>query len=69
MEINAKKLAVKVNKSLDSIGVPINTRERAAILSKMLNITKPQAWGLLEGHSYPDHMVLKKLSSELEINV
>ncbi|GEM_PF-4525152 len=69
VEHNAKVIAVKVNKSLDNLGVPVNTRERANILSKMLAITKPQAWGLLEGLAFPDMMVLKKLASELEIKV
>ncbi len=69
METNAKVIANKVNKSLDNLGVPVNTRERANILSKMLCITKPQAWGLLEGLAFPDVMVLKKLASELEIKV
>ena len=69
VEINAKVIAVKVNKSLDNMGVPVNSRERANILSKMLSITKPQAWGLLEGLAFPDVMVLKKLASELEIKV
>jgi hypothetical protein len=67
VERNAKQIAIKVNKSLDSLGVPVNTRERATILSKLLDITKPQAWGLIEGLAFPDITVLKKLASELEI--
>jgi hypothetical protein len=35
----------------------------------MLAITKPQAWGLLEGLAFPDMTVLKKLASELEIKI
>jgi hypothetical protein len=69
VEHNAKTIAVKVNKSLDSLGVPVNSRERANILSKMLAISKPQAWGLLEGLAFPDGMVLKKLATELEIKI
>jgi len=67
VEHNAKQIAIKVNRSLDNLGVPVNSRERANILSKMLAISKPQAWGLIEGHAFPDLAVLKKLTSELEI--
>ena len=68
MERNAKQIAIKVNRSLDNLGVPVNSRERANILSKMLAISKPQARGLIEGYAIPDHLtVLKKLTHELEI--
>jgi hypothetical protein len=65
---NAKQLAIQINKSLNELGVPINSRERALILSKMLDIPKQQAWGLLEGHALPDDILLKRIESELEIN-
>lgn len=69
MQQNAKQLAVQVNKTLNDLGVPINNRERASILSKMLDITKQQAWSLLEGNIFPDNMLLKKISAELEIDL
>jgi hypothetical protein len=65
---HAKQLAIQINKSLNDLGVPINSRERALILSKMLDIPKQQAWGLLEGHSLPDDTLLKKIENELEIS-
>ena len=65
---NAKQLAVQVNKTLNDLGVPVNNRERASILSKMLDITKQQAWSLLEGSILLDHVLLKKIASELEID-
>jgi hypothetical protein len=65
----AKQLAIQINKTLNDLGVPINSRERAQILSKMLDIPKQQAWGLLEGHALPDEITLKKISNELEIEV
>ncbi|HEX2548690.1 MAG TPA: hypothetical protein VHM20_02595 [Gammaproteobacteria bacterium] len=68
MQQNAKQLAIQINKSLNELGVPINSRERALILSKMLDIPKQQAWGLLEGHALPDDILLKRIESELEIN-
>ncbi len=69
MESNAKQLAVKVRKILDSLGAPTGNKERVTILSKMLSIPKPQAWNLLEGHSAPDPIVLKKLAHEFELNL
>ncbi len=68
MQQNAKQLAVQVNKTLNDLGVPTNNRERASILSKMLDITKQQAWSLLEGSMFPDNALLKKIVSELEID-
>jgi hypothetical protein len=65
---NAKQLAIQVNKTLNDLGVPTNTRERASILSKMLDITKQQAWSLLEGTISPDDTLLIKIASELEID-
>lgn len=66
---HAKRLADQVNKTLNDLGVPINTRERAVILSKMLDIPKQQAWTILEGQILPDDNTLKKISSELEIDI
>ena len=51
------------------MGVPTNTRERAAILSKMLDIPKQQAWTILEGQILTDELTLNKISSELEIDM
>ena len=69
MQQVAKQLAVQINKTLNDLGVPINSRERAQILSKMLDIPKQQAWSLLEGHVFPDEITLRKISNELEIEV
>lgn len=66
---HAKRLADQVNKTLNDLDVPTNSKERAAILSKMLNIPKQQAWSILEGHSLPDEITLKKISNELEIDI
>lgn len=69
MQQNAKQLAVQVNKTLNDLGVPMNNRERAGILSKMLDITKQQAWSLLDGNILLDNTLLKKISTELEIDI
>jgi hypothetical protein len=68
MELSIKKLAYQINKSLDEIGVPENNKERVAIFSKMLDISKQQAWSLLEGLLTPDRSTLEKIASELEID-
>jgi hypothetical protein len=68
MELGMKKLADQINKSLDEIGVPENNKERIAIFSKMLDISKQQAWSLLEGQYIPDKKTLEKIASELEID-
>jgi len=68
MELSIKKLAYQINKSLDEIGVPENNKERVAIFSKMLDISKQEAWSLLEGQLIPDQRTLEKIASELEID-
>lgn len=64
---DAKRIADQVNKALNEMDVPVNPRERASILSKMLDIPKQQAWNLLEGFTFPDDIILTKITSELEI--
>ena len=60
---------IKSIKCLDDLGIPaINSRERAAMLSKMLHIPKQQAWGLLEGHMLPDHDLLKRIGDEFGVD-
>jgi transcriptional regulator with XRE-family HTH domain len=63
----AKHFAEQLHKALDDLGVPIATRERAAALSKMLDIPKPQANSLLEGHMIPDNELLEQIATELEV--
>ena len=66
---NAKAFANALNESLDELGAPANTKERAVVLSKMLNIPKQQAWALIEGQAFPDADLLDQITSELEINI
>lgn len=68
MQKNGKQFADLLNKSLDDLGAPINSRERSVVLSKMLHIPKQQAWGLLEGHLIPDDDLLVQIGNELEID-
>lgn len=68
MPQSAKHFAEKLNHCLDDMGAPGQIRERAAVLSKMLNISKHQAWSLLEGHQNPDHELLQLIASEFEVD-
>lgn len=60
-------LVKQINKSLDEFGVPVNEKERVVIFSKMLNISKQQAWNILEGYLVPKNELLDKIIIELEI--
>jgi hypothetical protein len=62
-----KRFAESLNKSLDELEVPNQIRERAVILSKILDIPKQLAWNLLEGTQLPDDDLLSRITSELEI--
>jgi len=65
---NLKQFATRLNKSLDELGLPSNQRERSAILSKLLSITRQQAWMLVEGNLLPDEPLLASLTRELEVD-
>jgi len=69
MQQTAKHFADELNKSLDELGTPTQIRERALILSKMINIPKQQAWGFLEGLMVPDNETLKMMATELELDI
>ncbi len=67
MSQSVKLFSERLNHCLDDNGAPPSLRERAAILSKMLDVPKQQAWGLLEGHQIPDQDTLEKIASEFEV--
>lgn len=62
-----KHFAVHLNKCLDELGAPSEVRARSAILSKVLKITRQQAWMLLEGHQIPDESLLNAIAQEFEV--
>lgn len=66
--VSPKHFAARLNQCLDETGAPANVRERAAILSKMLDISKQQAWSLLEGHQLPDADLLQQIATEFEVD-
>lgn len=68
MQQGTKLFIERLNECLNETGAPASPRERAIILSKMLDIPKQQAWSLLEGHLLPDNHLLQRISQEFEIN-
>jgi hypothetical protein len=67
VEQAAKQFTDKLHLCLNDVGAPPTIRERANILSKMLDIPKQQAWNLLEGHQLPDQDLLQKIATEFEV--
>lgn len=68
MQQSAKRFADRLNQCLDDTGAPASERERAIILSKILDIPKQQAWALLEGQTQPDQPTLDKIATEFEVD-
>lgn len=68
MPQSAKHFAERLNHCLDEVDAPAQVRERAAILSKMLDIPKHQAWVLLEGHQIPESNLLNKIAHEFDVD-
>lgn len=68
MSYSTKQFSEQLNQSLNDLGVPINSKERVIILSKMLDIPKQHAWNLLEGHLLPDKNIWEKIVDELEMD-
>lgn len=68
MTQSAKHFAEKLNRCLDETGAPASARERAAILSKMLDIPKQTAWCLVEGQQRPDPELLERIATEFEVD-
>ncbi|EKD70734.1 MAG: hypothetical protein ACD_46C00426G0005 [uncultured bacterium] len=68
MPQSAKHFAEKLNKCLDETDAPVQIRERAAILSKMLDISKQQAWSMLDGQQMPDQNLLHRIANEFEVD-
>jgi hypothetical protein len=63
-----KQFAEKLNKELDSMGVPTITEERVEAFSKLLKVPKFKAEAFLNGVYMPDEDLLETLAHELEVN-
>jgi hypothetical protein len=62
-----KQFSERLNKILDELDMPVPIRERAALLSKMLDIPRQQAFSILDGHLIPDAQLLERIAAELEV--
>ncbi len=60
--------AERLNHCFNEMDAPANSRERAAILSKMIDIPKQQAWTLVEGQVLPDADIIAKIATEFEVD-
>ncbi|CDZ77507.1 hypothetical protein BN59_01790 [Legionella massiliensis] len=63
-----KILAERLNKELDTIGVPPRSDERIDAFSKLVKIPKFKADAFLNGISVPDPVVLNRIADEFEVN-
>lgn len=68
MAITPKQFAEKLNQCLDETGAPPQVRERAIVLSKMIDISKQQARSLLEGQIMPDQELLTIIAEEFDVD-
>ena len=68
MAHSAKYFAERLNSCLDDTSAPTPIRDRAVILSKMLGISKQQAWILLEGHTLPNSFLIQKIADEFDVD-
>lgn len=68
MAPSAKNFAERLNTCLDDTGAPTHTRERSAILGKMLDISKHVAGSLLQGYQLPDQSLLLRIAHEFEVD-
>lgn len=68
MPQSAKIFSERINKCLDETDAPESIRERAAILSKMVDIPKPVAWSIIEGHTFPETTLVQKIAAEFEVD-
>ena len=64
---SAKHFAEKLHTCLDDIDAPAQIREPASVLSKMLDISKHEALMLLEGHQYPNDLLIERIALEFDV--
>lgn len=65
---SGKIFSERLHRCLDDTDAPSSARERAAILSKMIDIPKQLAWSLLDGHHIPDLGTVERIASEFEVD-
>lgn len=62
-----KQFAERLNKELDSIGVPLLNRDRVDVVAKLLKVPKFKAESLLNG-VITDEKIVMLVAGELEVN-
>ena len=65
---NPKLFAQRLDQCLNDMDAPTNDRERALVLSKLLDIPRQQAWSLLEGYQLPEAALLTRIANEFEVD-
>jgi len=63
-----KLFAERLNKELDSIGLPQRSEERIDAFSKLVKVPKFKAEAYLNGITIPDADILSRMAEELEVN-
>ncbi|KTC87558.1 MULTISPECIES: hypothetical protein [Legionella] len=63
-----KQFADRLNKELDSIGVPPRRDERIEVFSKLVKIPKFKAEAFINGITLPDQTLLIRIAEEFEVN-
>lgn len=68
MHVSAKLFAQRLNHCLDETDAPASPRERANIISKLLDIPRQQAWSLVAGQQIPSDEIIKRIAEEFEVD-
>ena len=68
MQLNGKIFSERLNHCLDDTDAPASVRERATILSKLIDIPRQLAWSLLDGHQIPDSNMIERIANEFEVD-
>jgi hypothetical protein len=63
-----KQFSERLNKELDTIGLPPQQDERVVVFAKLLKVPRFKAEALLNGLMTPDTQLLDLLAEELEVN-
>lgn len=63
-----RQFAERLNKELDSIGVPPRNDERIEVFSKLIKIPKFKAEALISGITMPDGALLTRIAEEFEVS-
>lgn len=64
-----KVFSERLNRELDSIGVPQRNDERVDAFAKLVKLPRFKAEALLQGNTNPDPSLLNTIAQELEVSV